>query len=776
AKAPTDHITSAFLVSVVFFALALLTTPSTGRWLGIVSAAALVVSFIIRFKTVRERLTLPVIALFLFVLMCGISTQYAVSGKFALYEFLKIFAAFCVVFILLAWAPSYEGTGVNGRWFAAVLACSAAWLGLASVDMISTRIISGAVFRFLGLFSGDYAGITGVESGVRITSLINMPNVFAGATGLGVLLSLSLAVSSENARQKSAFLCVLFINSVSFLLSFSLGASGLIVVAFVIMLVAAGKNHRARLFVLMAETLVLTVLAAAVSASSVTDWSGVRPLPLLALILGSALFCILDRYVGSALADRLGRNAKRAVAAGVAAVAVVAVYAVLALNLTGGITLEPGQTLLRTAYPSPGSYELAAGSSGDVSVTVRSKSRVQCMTRGYTPLYEGDVAGASFTVPEDSIVTYFYFSSEDGAELGSAVFSGASGNEKIPLGYKLLPSFVANRIQGLKANQNAIQREVFSRDGLKLFKISPVFGSGLGGYESLIMSVQSFKYETKYAHDHYVQTLVETGIVGSALFVLLLAVSAFLVVRALVRKKEDAMLPALAAALFFMAAHAAVELVFSGAFYLFIAFGVFALTGVCCATEAPSRMKAGRTASLAVIALAAVLFGALLIGNVSAKRLVAKEPTMESLEKAAKMDRFEWADYLFSYVMTIEQADADEDMRRCADEYADRLALVPSNTMPPYLADYRFFNKQYDKAFDIAERYVAHVPSDPEAWNETFRLIRHYYREDVSGLFSRRVSLLAERLEAWNASSLMPVVLDDDVAEFVSEMVKNDKG
>lgn len=41
--------------------------------------------------------------------MDGISTLYAVSGKFALYEFLKVLASFCLVLFLLAIAP---GKGV----------------------------------------------------------------------------------------------------------------------------------------------------------------------------------------------------------------------------------------------------------------------------------------------------------------------------------------------------------------------------------------------------------------------------------------------------------------------------------------------------------------------------------------------------------------------------------------------------------------------------------------------------------------------------------------
>ena len=89
-----------------------------------------------------------------------------------------------------------------------------------------------------------------------------------------------------------------------------------------------------------------------------------------------------------------------------------------------------------------------------------------------TPLYEGPLSAAAFTVPEESKVVCWFVLQGDG-ELCSVALSDGT---ELPLGYKLLPAFAANRLQGLWANQNFIQRLVFFQDGLRLWQESPLLG------------------------------------------------------------------------------------------------------------------------------------------------------------------------------------------------------------------------------------------------------------------------------------------------------------
>ena len=276
---------------LLFFWAVCLTSASTVKMTVLTLTALTLASVFLFFSKLRGRIGAPLLLLAAVVVMDGISTLYAVSGKFALYEFLKVLAAFCLALLLLAYAPGKD----TGRWIAKVLSGASAIAGLVSIDLLSTRLFSGLVLRALAVFTPDYGNLAGVEAGIRMTSLFGNPNVFAGIAGLGVLLSLGLAASSKAGAERTAQTAVLYINSLAFLLAFSMGASGAIAVAFAAFLLLARKDQRTGLLILMAETLVCTVLAATViSMTSFQPWEGLQPVPALCTVLGSAALCALD--------------------------------------------------------------------------------------------------------------------------------------------------------------------------------------------------------------------------------------------------------------------------------------------------------------------------------------------------------------------------------------------------------------------------------------------------------------------------------------------------
>ena len=89
------------LLAFVFFIV--LSLGATGSSKGMTMLLILVTfgAGIIYYKKLQQVITVPMITLALFVLMCGISTLYAASGIFALYEFLKVLMAFCLALLLV---------------------------------------------------------------------------------------------------------------------------------------------------------------------------------------------------------------------------------------------------------------------------------------------------------------------------------------------------------------------------------------------------------------------------------------------------------------------------------------------------------------------------------------------------------------------------------------------------------------------------------------------------------------------------------------------------
>ena len=202
---------------------------------------------------------------------------------------------------------------------------------------------------------------------------------------------------------------------------------------------------------------------------------------------------------------------------------------------------------------------------------------------------------------------------------------------------------------------------------------------------------------------------------GLILFVGLFAVSAIAVL--LARKKDNAalFLPALGALLVFMAIHAFTEVVFSVYCYLPLAYGVFALVNLACndVFKWPhSDKKRGNKERLGVIAgfsAILVVFGVLLSCNITAKRTIERHATMDNLQAAARIDRYEWADHALSYVVSSQNLDITTSMRIQAEEYAALLAEVDSNFIPPYLAEYYFNNGREALAIDMLKKYVSYV-------------------------------------------------------------------
>ena len=408
---------------------------------------------------------------------------------------------------------------------------------------------------------------------------------------------------------------------------------------------------------------------------------------------------------------------------------------------------------------------------GTANVTVSCQTTSDAMLDKITPLYSGDITQAHFTVPEESKIVFFQLSTESEAKLRTLTYQGASSG-KVPLRYRLLPEMVATRLQGAFQSSNFTQRTVYYEDGLKLWKMSPVFGLGMGSFENAIISVQTYFYESKYAHSHYIQTLVEIGAVGFLLWLGILGTSAAAVFR-MWRRKENAhpMTAACGAVLLFMMIHAAVEVDFSAGYFLPFGFGAFAVIDLCCGEVLPVKQM-NKTAKAWILRGETVALGvfAVLLGMNLRAEAISQNATYESLAKAAKMDKYEWADYALSYVYSASgEENITPEMQANMDRFLPKLEEQNSNTIPFYLALTYFNLNQPEKAYEMLNKYVDYTASDSQHWEDSFRAALEYY--DGSEISRLELKALYTKFNTWNEENLGTVEISNEIRKMLDMLV-----
>lgn len=755
------------VLACLYFVLTCMMFQGENKLVTLLLILASVVCVVVRGGALARRLTLPALLLGLYVLMDGISTLYAPSGKFALYEFLKVMAAGCMALLLTGCEPERDGVH-TGRCAATVLEVSGALAGLFSIDMVSTRWLYNGLcglIEALGVPFGSEA-----LQGQRLKTVFENPNVFAGAAGIAILLSLGLAAGAAEKKERYLHLSCLLVSCTAFVLAVSRGAMAAVAVAFLVYLLLSRGAQRAVSFVLMAETLLLTMAASLFTfATAFGEWTGVRPWPLLVTAACAAGLCVLDIHVGRPLAEKLSGRMRTVNIVLLAALAAVAAVLVLAVSWTGPATLRAGETITRGAYLTEGGYTLSVEADGPVSVTVLAQTEEDAIMNTKETVYTGPAAGASFTAPEGNRSVTFIFSAEETVRVTSVAYEGAASG-RLKLDYKLLPEAIAERIQNLRSEGNVVQRLVYCADGLKLFQRSPIVGVGMGGFENGIYSVQSYHYETKYVHNHYIQSLVDTGIVGCALWLGLLVTSAMAVVR-LWRRGRDGqphpMAPALGATLLFMMIHAAVEVDFSAGYFLPFGLGAFAVINLTCGELAPLPKLEEKPRRLVVwgSALCMAVFAVLLSMNMRAA-VLASQSSYTAMAQAADMDPYEWADYKLSYVMAASnETELPDDMQETMTRYLADLEALRSNSVPRYLAQCYFNLDDTEKGFAMLEKYVDYTPSDPATWENSFRIAMSC--DDGSAEFRQGVTELYGHMTDWNEAHLGVITLPEDVQAYV---------
>ena len=187
------------VLAVFYFFVTCLMLQGCNKGITMLLLLAAVTAIIVAGERLGQRMTWPALMLGLYVLMDGISTLYAPSGKFALYEFLKVAAAACMALLLTALEP--ERPGRTGRCAATVLETAGALASLVSIDMVSTQLL----YKLLNGLTAPLGAPVMLENVLqeqRLKTIFENPNVFAGCAGVAILLALGLAVNTDDKKAR----------------------------------------------------------------------------------------------------------------------------------------------------------------------------------------------------------------------------------------------------------------------------------------------------------------------------------------------------------------------------------------------------------------------------------------------------------------------------------------------------------------------------------------------------------------------------------------------
>lgn len=715
----------------------------------------------------ERRLSVPVLGLLAFAIVYGASAIYSPFGASAQSEFYKFIAAFSLAVILLA---RFDRRHVPGLLWGGASVSTV--IALLSLDMNCARALFGPFNALMNALGTDYTSALQESAAARVNGLYNDANVTAALFSLAIFAALYLLKSSTCVWRRLAASLLAGVNAVSLLLTGSRGALLCFAAACLVWL-AAERADRVGLFLLLLEAAV-TMIAAGVPASSMAS-RGNETAVALCLFSGLILFA-LDALAGRRLAAALNGNQKAALATVGALCAVAVVICAAMLLHTGPYTFEADDSSVTYILPDgvKGDVTVTGDIDGDSMVVVTYETLWNVYYGDAEYLYNGPFSQCAFTVPEDAVNVYISITGQAGETIRGLTVNGET---EMTLRYPWLPEAISSRLlsTNLLKNNSFVRRVEFDKDAGKIFSTAPLLGRGLGSTENLTRSVQSFQYESKYTHNHLLQTMADTGLVGTVFVLAFVLGSAWLCLRA-VRKEKDSLAAALLAVWVMMNLHSLMEINFSVRgfkcfAYLLLVLPVLLYAKPLAAGDTQKARKMAKTAGLALLACFAVylaVFGGLLERARMTDRKAERFETndvyeyLDFLRGCVRGDVFDHDTYQRSYVANAVQLN-DRAYNGDMMKYVKQLRSSGTYENDSALARYYYLPRQeWDELFDCSLEGIRQVRSSPDGWN----LQMDFYREEVlpamgadnAETFMDGVLTLGDALDAMNAEGRLETV------------------
>jgi hypothetical protein len=554
----------------------------------------------------------------------------------------------------------------------------------------------------------------------------------------------------------------------------------------------ARKGTRANALLYYGSVIIAGLIFAA---AAYPGMGGSLPLVVLPPIL--AILCLpfgflLSRWIALLFAWDIRR--KRVLIVGVLSAAIL--YAALAALITTPISIGGHNDVQRISPAEPGENKLAIVTNREIEaealtvgircIAFSAEDNTERELASFTPALsaDGDTLSADFTAPDGTQAVRVQFEADTAVKIQSAVLTNTASGGKVTVdgSHALIPEFVFQRFQGMRYNQSAFSRVVYFKEALSIAGQRPVFGSGAGTFETKLMQVQDSFYETKYVHNHYLQVLLETGVVGLIAYLAMLCYAAFLLLRSRRRVDENAddAIP-LFASLLLIVLHTAIDFELSFEWFLVVFYILLAIAAAMMEQQpaerggvrALSRFRPILAKSLILILPCFMLL--LIIGTALASYGVnhveddAGDISLEKLTGAVKrgiiLDPFHAADYKSAYVTILTGEEVPDDSSKLAAEYAADLGTISDRSVGACetLIQYYYAQDDFVSALRYAERLPLVRPMDAAGWTNALEYCDALYEEGDDAqkrLVSDAIERIRGNLERVNAAASVPVVLE----------------
>lgn len=404
--------------------------------------------------------------------------------------------------------------------------------------LINTLIVSVLILCIIGLdeINGNYLegfkkfiNFSYVEfDQVRIASLFSNANVMAAITGVGIFLCFGCIEKNKNVIKKTIYSLFALIMIITFLLTFSRLAYIMFIVALILYFLALVKKYNL-----------------------------LKKINKKIVIISGLLIGVLVMYIiiGLQIPEKLVINEKYQKT----------LYSMQSdsdyiFTLDINAIAENENSIITIIIKEKNKYE------DDIKDTVISFGA-----------FEG-VKEIKIHTQKNTVLAYFFIETSNGAKL---IINDAKLNgEKFILKYKLLPTEIIERIQGINLNLKSVwERGEFITDALKIAKDNWLFGLGTNAWKYMQSEVQEYSYYASEVHCFILQVLLENGILGVLAYIGIGISILIYFVKKIKKNELDFITISVISGLIFITLHSLIDMSFSFFYALLQIYLLLAIIG-----------------------------------------------------------------------------------------------------------------------------------------------------------------------------------------------------